>query len=407
MARTTALVAVGTLVLASAGLLLADGDYTVDVVMSSATNLVPGSAVQIDGQKVGTVERLAPRDGRAVVTVSLDDEHAPLHDGTTARISWKATLGERILELQPGPAGNAALPEGALIEGAVDRVELDQVLAALDPPTRARLQELLAHLDSTLTGSENDLQRTLSTAGPALLMLGEVLRAVGDDGPAIRSLVTRLRKLTEAASSRRQAIGSTIDQLASSVDTVAARREELRAVLRELPTTMDTANRTLGKVPGTVDAALPLLQDLRPATARLPRVSRQLNPVLRDLQPTVAELRWTLAALEALMREAPGLLAELESVAPQVDMAGRDLAPVLRHLRPYTPELAGWLSNWGSAAANYDADGHYLRAFVQEGGASLNHNPGVLPPGVERKTSRLPGEAEGQPWTDAHGSELR
>jgi phospholipid/cholesterol/gamma-HCH transport system substrate-binding protein len=129
--------------------------------------------------------------------------------------------------------------------------------------------------------------------------------------------------------------------------------------------------------------------------------------VLRDLQPTVAELRPTLAALDSLLGQTPGLLAALESVSPQLDTAGDDLAPVLSYLRPYTPEAAGWISNWASAAGNYDSRGHYLRVFVQEGGSSINQNPGVMPPGIVKKTTRLPGEAEGQTWIDAHGSELR
>jgi phospholipid/cholesterol/gamma-HCH transport system substrate-binding protein len=408
MPRTTAILVAGALaVVAVGGVLALDDDYTVEVVMPAATNLVRGSAVQIDGEKVGKVEELETRDGKAVVKISLDEDHSPLHDGTTARIAWKATLGERILELKPGADSNPEMHDGALIEGTVDRVELDQVLAALDQPTRARLQSLLARLDGTFNGNEQDLRQTMSTAGPTVLALGEVLRAVGEDGPAIRSLVTRLRALTETAASRSSNVSATVDQFASTVDTVADERESLQSLLRALPGTIREADKTLDKVPGAVDEAVPLLEDLQPAVARLPGVARRLSPVLRDLRPTVAELRPTLAALDELLGQTPGLLAALESVAPQLGTAGDDLIPVLAHLRPYTPEAAGWISNWGSGAGNYDGNGHYLRAFAQEGGTSFNHNPGVMPPGVAKKNTRLPGEAEGQPWTDAFGSELR
>jgi len=408
MRRTTALLGAGALaVVVVGGVLALDDDYTVQVVMPAATNLVPGSSVQIDGEKVGKVEELDSRDGKAVVTISLNEDSAPLHDGTTARIAWKATLGERILELRPGADSNPELRTGALVEGTVDRVELDQVLAALDRPTRARLQSLLARLDDTFSGNEQDLRETMTTAGPTVLALGEVLRAVGEDGPAIRSLVTRLRDLTETAASRSSNISSTVDQFASTVDTVADERESLQSLLAALPGTIQAADTTLEKVPGAVDEAVPLLQDLQPGVARLPEVARRLSPVLRDLRPTVAELRPTLAALDELLGQTPGLLAALESVAPQLGTAGDDLVPVLAHLRPYTPEAAGWLSNWASGACNYDGNGHYLRAFAQEGGTSLTHNPGVMPPGVVNQHTRLPGEAENQPWTDAFGSELR
>jgi phospholipid/cholesterol/gamma-HCH transport system substrate-binding protein len=136
-------------------------------------------------------------------------------------------------------------------------------------------------------------------------------------------------------------------------------------------------------------------------------VARELGPVLVDLRPTVAELKPTLAALDVLLGRTPTLLSGVDAVVPQLGTAGQSLSPMLSYLRPYTPELAGWLSNWGSAAANYDSNGHYLRAFAQEGATSLNHNPGILPPGVTQHLTRLPGEAEGQPWVDANGSSLR
>lgn len=407
MPKAVPLLAVGALALGALTFTMKDDGYHLDVVMPAASNLVPGSVVQINGAPAGKVSSLEARDGKAVIGLDVDDEFAPLHDGTTVRISWKATLGERIVDLAPGPDTNPELPDGSMIEGTVDRVELDQVLAALDAPTRAHLQSLLSRLDATLSGSEGDLRSTLQSAGPAVQALGEVLRGVGDDGPSIRSLVVRLRELTSAVASRRSDLSGSVDRMASAVQVIAAQRVALRQLLAELPPTLDTANVTLGKVPSTVDAVVPLLDALQPATAKLPGVAHELSPLLRDLRPTVTELRPTLTALDQLLGGTPRLFRGLSSVAPQVGSAGQTLSPMLAYLRPYTPELAGWLSNWGSAAANYDANGHYLRAFGQEGSTSLNHNPGVLPPGITRHRSRIPGEAEGQPWVDANGSEMR
>ncbi len=37
--------------------------------------------------------------------------------------------------------------------------------------------------------------------------------------------------------------------------------------------------------------------------------------------------------------------------------------PVIDFLRPYTPDLVGWFRDFGQAAANYDANGHYARTL--------------------------------------------
>lgn len=402
------LLAAGALVAATVGVVkAADDDYTLAVVLPAATNLVPGSEVEIHGASAGRVKSLETRDGKAVVTVALTDDYAPLHDGTTARVSYKALLGERILELMPGKSEANTLRNGALVEGAVDRVELDQVLAALDKPTRLRLQSLLDRLSGTLDGKEDDVRSTLQTLGPAVQALGQVLEAVGTDGPSIRKLVTRLSHLVTTLDQHDSDVRSTVSGLTKATRTIAANREQLGKALADLPETLRTARATLGDVPDTVDKAGPLLRALQPGVAQLPGVSQQLEPVLRDLRPTIAALRPTLSSVRTLLGATPRLLDGADSVLPHVDQVLGDAGPALTYLRPYTPELMGWLSNWGSAAANYDSNGHYLRAFIEEGGTSLVNNPGVLPPGVTQHLTRLPGESEGQPWTDAHGSEMQ
>jgi phospholipid/cholesterol/gamma-HCH transport system substrate-binding protein len=401
----TVLGVVGLLVAVGSGLALTNDPYTVDVVLPAATNLVKGSEVEIDGATAGRVSDLEVRDGKAIVTVSLEDDYAPLNDGTTARVSYKALLGERILELMPGEDSAPDLESGALVEGTVDRVELDQVLAALDAPTRKRLKSLVDRVSTTLDGRESDVRETLRTLGPAAQALGQLLDAIGSDGPAIRNLVTRLATLTTTLADRDAELGSTVQDLSGAVGTIATNREQLQQALQDLPETLDLAEGTLADVPGTVDEASPLLEALRPGMEQLPGVSAHLRPVLRDLRPTIAELRPTLASLRELLDYTPGLLDGAGTLLPQADQVLSDLGPALTYLRPYTPELAGWLANWGSAAANYDSNGHYLRAFGQEGPTSLVNNPGVLPPGVTRHLERVPGASEGQPWTDANGSE--
>lgn len=398
-----AMVATGLLLTSSGSM----GHYSVQVVLPSAANLVKGSPVQIGGTNVGQVSNLTTRDGRAVVEVELDDEAAPLHAGSTATVAWKAALGERVLELEPAPKSNPEVPSGGLIAGTVDRVELDQLLGALDKPTRARIQTLLKASDETFSGQEQELNATLREAGPALQALGEVLKGIGKDGPAIRALVTRLSRLTRVLATRQQDVRGTVEGLSDAARESARYHRQLRAGLRELPGTLTAGRRTLDEVPSAVDAAVPLLDDLAPATKSLRPVARDLRPLLTDLRPAVADLRGTLDAADPLLRYTPGLLDTAHGVAPGMENALSEYQTALDFLRPYTPEVMGYFSNWGSATANYDTIGHYARVFIQAGSTSLNANPGVLPPGVTRNAARVPGELEGQPWTDANGSAMR
>ncbi|MDQ1458539.1 MAG: phospholipid/cholesterol/gamma-HCH transport system substrate-binding protein [Actinomycetota bacterium] len=381
--------------------------YTVKVVLGSATNLVVGGTVEVKGFKAGSISALGVESGKAVVTLHLDRGYAPLHDGAVVTVDWKALLGERIVDVVDGPKSNGTIPDNGMIAGKqADPVELDQVLNTLDPATRQHLSSAVKSLSNVLNTPDatTDLKATITSAGPALHALGEVLRAVGTDGPAIRDLVTRMNTMVGTLSAHDSTISNVVDELTKLADASANQRASITATLKLLPSTLDAATTTLGHIPGVVDKANPLLKDLAPVTAKLPGVARNLKPVLADLRPVAAQLRPTLAAASQLLTYTPGLLDTADATVPGIDATITYLEPVLAFLRPYTPELQGFLSNWASAFAGYNANGHYARFLAQAGPASVDNNPGIMPPGVTNDPYPLPGANVGQPWSDAFGS---
>lgn len=381
--------------------------YDVRVTLESATNVVEGSPVQVNGFDAGKVEKIEVVDGAARLTLSLDDDVAPLHDGAMVLVGWKAALSERLVEVTDGPAKNAEIPDGGTVEGTMPApVEIDDVLNSLDADTRANLQSLLGNTSEVLHGREGEIGTMIRTGGPALRELGQLLKALGTDGPAIRHLAVRLDELLGIIAERDTEVKSVVSSLHGLTDRVAGEREQLRTALDKLPSTLKQATTTLGEVPETVDEVAPLLEDLEPATARLGPLSKDLAPLLQDLRPLAADLRPTLGSLDRLLDVTPGLLDTVDSVTPQATSVIGDLEAPAAFLRPYTPEITGFFSTWASAFANYDANGNFARIHAQEGLSSFNENPGVVPPGLTYDPYPAPGEIVGQAWTDAHGSEL-
>jgi phospholipid/cholesterol/gamma-HCH transport system substrate-binding protein len=397
-----AVVAIGAGGAATAGL---GNDYTVSVVVPSATNLFEGGSVREEGYDAGSIDDIEVMNGKAKLTLSMDDEFAPVHDGARARVDWKATLGERVLTIVDGKSSNAAIPSGGMIQGKMaEPVEVDKVLSALDPPTRQRLNSLIHDLQGTLNGRERDTNATLRTAGPALQAIGTVLRGVGTDGEAIKGLVNQLNATMGILGSRNADVEQIVNALGNTTEAAVGQRAQLGQVLQRTPHTLDQANATLRDVPGMVGKAAPLLDDLRPGAQRLPSVAHNLRPVLTDMRPAMAQLRPTLNSASELLRYTPGLLDSGTSTMPGISQMLKELGPAMRFLRPYTPELAGWVSNWGSATANYDANGNLGRIFVQTGGEAGNVNPGITTPGVTKNPTPRPGELAG---TDAYGGGMR
>lgn len=380
--------------------------YQVRAVMSNAAALSEGSPVLVNGIPAGRIVGLSVDGGKAVVDMELDSDETPLHSGSTALVRWRAALGERQVEITPGPGTNPEIPAGGMVPVAQEQVDVDQVLAALDPPTREHLASTLRGLDSTLKDDPQNVRRFLAEAGPAVGALGEVLKAVGEDGHAIRNLVTDLRGVIDPLAQRDQQLARTVTNLTSSVNALAPQQEAIGASLKELPGTLQEAGSTLDRVPQTVQDTVPALEDARPVTQRLTSVSENLTPVLRDLRPAMAELRPTVASASQLLERTPGLLDSSHQVLPQLKPVVDRLNPAVEYLRPYTPDVAGWLSNWGSAYSYYDTQGHYAGAIIRAGVSSLDENPG-LDLTIDNDPRPAPGKASGKPWTDANGSGMR
>ena len=380
--------------------------YQLKLIFPSAPDIVKGLKVQVQGFDVGKVTDLEARDGQAIITVTLEDSHDGIPEGSTARIEWQATLGERVIQLDLGPSEAATLPDGAMVRGD-DRVEIDQVLAALDVDTRSRLASTITALDSAVTGRGEDYNATLEEIGPAIRSLATVLGGIGADGPAIKDVVTRTTRLVEILDDHSSDIRATISNLDAQQSDLARNDEAISEALSLLPSTLQQAEETLDKVPDTVDAASPLLNDLTSAANELPAFTKSVSPLLTDLNPTLRRTRTTVDHVSELLGVTPELLMSSTQLLPEVDDVTGRLLPALSYLRPYTPEVTGFFTNWASAGQQYMGRYHVARIKAQEGTTTPIGVLNSLPPGVTRNDRPVPGSNVGQAWTDATGERIR
>lgn len=381
--------------------------YRASVSLASATNVVEGGPIEVNGFEAGTVRTLEVRDGQAFVDLDIDESVAPLHEGAVVYIAWKAVLSERRVQIIDGPETNAELPSGIVLPSTMPKpTEVDHVLNALDEETRAELTAFVQSLDTTLKGSEQDIKATLASAGPALGSLGSVLQAVGTDGPAIKALITRLNGMLTTLASREQNVRTVVEELGRMSAATSQRTTELSATLDALPPTLRQAEKTLRKVPEAVDEVQPLLDDLREPSEKLPSFASDLRAVLKDLRPLADDLGPTLNGLSDLFDRTPRLFDDLTNLFPYAGESFRVLQQPVDYLRPYTPEAVGFLSNWDSAFSNYDSNGKYARILGKEGTTSFNESF-VVPPGIAYDPYPLPGAVVDEPWADAFGSGIR
>lgn len=379
--------------------------YELELVMDNAATIHQGTPVEVGGDRAGEVASVRAEDGHARVKVDLTDKYSPMPSGTKGQVEWLAVLGERVVSLQPGAQANEDLPSGAMIRVAKEQVDVDELLATLDPDTRKHLASTIEGLHETTEGHTRDANTLLKETGPTVNAVGEVLKAVGEDGHAIRGLVTNLRAMVGPLAARNEKLGGTASSLAGVTDQLAQNEDQLGQGIKQLPGTLSQAKRTLDVVPGTVDETVPLLDDLKPATDKLPAATKNLAPLLQDVRPAVGELRPTLNSTSDLLQDTPALLGSAHEVVPGLTDTVERLNPAVDFLRPYAPDLIGWLGNWGGGFSGYDSKGNFGAALARAGVSSFDNNPGVST--LKGEDRPPPGTASGQPWTDAYGSGMR
>ncbi|MEA2646016.1 MAG: phospholipid/cholesterol/gamma-HCH transport system substrate-binding protein [Chloroflexota bacterium] len=266
--------------------------YTLKLDFTNADGIVKGNFVTIDGVNAGTVKDLQLKDNVAVVTVGLDSQFAPVRAGTKGLIRSLGLLGNKYLEVIPGPAGGAELPPDSelTIDSTTSPVDLDEFNAIFDAPTREKLKTMtlqgeialggratalntdlrqlrnLAVAAEPVTGVIDDHQVALDRATIAFDTLTQKL--VREDA-ALRGLVEHGGSLLSAVQANNAELGGLLehgDHTLTRLDTALAGNEgNLAGFFARQPSTLQSTDYTLGAaIPATgqVNRLIPSLFDL-------------------------------------------------------------------------------------------------------------------------------------------------
>ena len=319
--------------------------YTVQAVFRSANNIKPGSLVRIAGVNVGKVtgDRATSRTASRprVVTMRIDKKGLPIHKDATFKIRPRIFLeGNFFVDVSPGSpsAPHAARRRRVPINQTSAPVQLDQVLSALQAPTRKDLQALLRELSSGLKGKGGARLQPLDPLLEARLprRRDRRRRAAGHAARRPRALHRQApaspprRSTATASSSRRWSPTSTRPPARSPRASRSSRPPSASCRARCTPAmpALGALNRSFPAVRGLIRAARPGRALLGPGDRRraCPSSSRcagscpspscaasshdlrPMVPALTDAQPALgAALRAGLAGLELPERGDPAL----------------------------------------------------------------------------------------------------
>jgi phospholipid/cholesterol/gamma-HCH transport system substrate-binding protein len=386
-------IAIAAVVAAVALLALAmfggSGVYRVTAVFESGGQLVNGNEVRVGGQTIGTIEEIELNDAaQAVVTMELEDEFAPLHEGTQATIRATSLSGiaNRYISLQPGRNDAEEIEDGGQIDADETSapVDLDVLFNALDDETREGLRHLIRGSGTQYDGRGADANESLRYFAPFLSSTTELTRELALDQKVLERFVADGAKTVSAIAER----SGELEQLVSNTNTtfgaIADENVALQQALTLLPDTLRKANTTFVNLRATLDDLQLLVEESKPATKDLAPFLRALRPLVADARPTVADLRDLISLpgpnndLIDLTKKQPRLAQLTATVFPRAIRTLDRAQPVVEYARAYTPDLTGWITKFAEAAGYYDANGHYARVSPVFSPSSFNQAANTL-----------------------------
>lgn len=363
--------------------------YTADVRFHTASNLVYDSDVTIAGVKVGKVQALRTEGDQAVVTMRLD-QNAPLHEGATVQVRNKTLIEETYLEITDGHG--PALPSGTALPPSAGKeaVELNDVLASLDKPTKESLGSLLRSLGAGTKDTKQGVSQALQGLGDIGRQGNNAVSALAAQSGDLQQLTGNTAKLLAALDTRQGQIAELVTDADKLTQATAGSSTELQDVLRRLPGLMDTAKNASAGLNRLSPALAPVARNLNAAAP-------DLDAALLDLPAASADLRGLLPSLNTVLDSAPGTLQRVPAVAqdaskflPTVNVALGDVNPMLSYLVPYGRDVAAFFTNIGQVTARGDANGNAIRLFMVFNEQSVKGIPANIDVGPLKKNNPYP-----------------
>ncbi|MCF6472923.1 MCE family protein [Nonomuraea sp. MG754425] len=253
------------------------GGYRLSAVFDDVSGLVEGDEVKIAGAPVGQVHTIRVVDGRAEVTMEVQDAVRVPAD-TEAAVRWRNAIGQRVIYLLPGTARDRLAP-GARITRTSSVVDIGQLVSDLGPLTRSldpeQINQLLTAAATSLKGNEREIPRLLDNVDAITTTVSERRRT-------IRRLLEDYATVTGVVAKRDKQIERLVDNLVTLSEAFADNRRLVDDALVELSATFRTSDEVLGRNAGELGR---LVDNLAGLTGGIRRHVSEVDKVVRTFPP--------------------------------------------------------------------------------------------------------------------------
>jgi phospholipid/cholesterol/gamma-HCH transport system substrate-binding protein len=226
------------------------GGRHIEAVFGTVAGLDDKSAVRMAGVRVGRVDGIGlAADGRSARLKLLLEQPVSLTRGAWARIANLGLLGDKYVEIVPGPPNAPPLPDNAVLRGT-SPVTFDEAMAKLDSIGTSIEKVTGSFGGGNLGGNINSL------VGDLQLTSAEIRALVAENRANVASTVRNFDALSAMLARELPRISAQTQRALDEVaGVVAENRGDLQASMgniRELTTHLQTSVDNLNKITGEI-----------------------------------------------------------------------------------------------------------------------------------------------------------
>ena len=277
------------------GLPLFGGQYTLYSYLGDVNGLKAGAPVHLSGVEVGSVTRVAfasPEAPRPVqVTIKLrSDIHDRVTTSSQVSVGSLGVLGEKMVNIDSGPAGGDPIPDGGVLEGE-----------AGDP-----IKGIITDASQTM----KDVRDLMSNIQEGKGSLGQILK-----GEEFHQRLSDFIARAQEVFGRMNSGDGTLGKLLNDPE-VYNNLKELTSGLNDVVTKIRDGEGGLGKLvndTGTADSLSNMFRQLDVVTARLAEGEGSIGALIkeREFYDSLNALSGNLDSITARVEKGDGTLGQL------------------------------------------------------------------------------------------------
>ncbi len=328
---------IGAFVVVTGAFSSGPSDPTYKLEFDNAFGLVPDAQFKVAGVPAGKISAidLNQKNYHAIVTVQVTTKgFGAFRSDASCQSRPQSLIGEYFVDCQPGQSGRP-LKSGATLPAShtFSTIPADLLADVMRMPQRERLTLIINELGGAVAGRSEDLQTALRRAVPALDETDNLLNLLGNDSQTLQQLTANSDAVVTALANNSKLVQNFIVDADHAATDTATQQANLKTTLHRFPGLLEQLKPAMAKLGTAADTNTPVLQNLNAASGQLKTLFTNLAPCSKphaDHQCGFANA--SKPALKSLGEASVTGKTAVQAATPTVALLGKFAQPV--------PELA-------------------------------------------------------------------